>query len=705
MADFREEDILGKAYDSRLMRRLLSYARPYWYLFVLSILLVLFVTGTDLVRPYLIKVVIDDYITAYDRHLVALPTSEAPEGGVEFAGQVFFVADTLDPLTAQRGTSYQIVEDKGKFWLMTGWHGDTRSLRAEPRDDGWVIVTPPDQEYAEYPAEILDSSDLKQLRTKDLAAIIKVGIIFLAIVVLGFILNYLQANLMAYTGQKIIFNIRQDLFTHLEGLSISFFDKNPVGRLVTRVTNDTETLNEMYSDVLVNIFRDIFTLLGVVLVMLHLNWRLALIVFVLLPVIVAISIVFRTKVRAAYREVRLKLARINSTLAENFSGMKVIQIFAQEEKKTRQFDEINASYRDSTMKELTIFAIFRPLMEFLGSVGTVLLVWFGGQQVLQGNLEFGVLYAFINYVGQLFRPINALTDKYNILQSAMASSERIFHLLDTQDVIPEPSEPLPLPKVRGKVEFKNVWFAYEPGEWVLKDVNFSVEPGETVAFVGATGAGKTSSISLLNRFYDIQKGEILIDGIDIRQVRTEDLRRNIATVLQDVFLFSGDIRSNIRLNNTDISDETVKRVAEYVNADKFISRLPGGYDEPVMERGSTLSMGQRQLLAFARALAFDPAILVLDEATANIDTETELLIQDALDKLTKDRTTFVIAHRLSTIQKADKIIVLHKGVIREQGTHQELLRQRGLYYTLYQLQYKEQLGSQPEVSADNSVAT
>lgn len=704
MAEFHEEEALGKAYDSRLMRRLLTYARPYWYLFAISILLVLFVTATEIVRPYLIKVAIDDHITAYARPLVAFPPDEAPGQGISFQGKVFIYQNQLDPEQTHRGEVYQIVEDGGRYFLMTGYHEDTPRLSAVKTPSGWKLVDQEDPAQPSFEAQLLGKAELRQFRRSDVQAVLRLGLIFLGIVALGFVLNYTQTNLLAYTGQKIIFNIRKELFTHLEGLSVSFFDKNPVGRLVTRVTNDTETLNEMYTDVLVNLFKDVFTITGVILVMLRLNWRLALIALSVIPLVLLSSIVFRAKVRVAYRQVRVKLARINATLAENFSGMKVIQIFAQEKKKSRQFDRINREYLDASMNELSIYAVFRPWMEFLSNVALSLLVWFGGNQVLEGSIQFGVLYAFINYVGQLFNPINQLTDKYNILQAAMASSERIFQLLDTPPAIKDPDNPVPVERVRGKVQFKNVWFAYVEGEWVLKDVSFTVEPGETVAFVGATGAGKTSIISLLNRFYDIQKGQILIDDVDIRQMRKSDLRRQIAVVLQDVFLFTGDIKTNIRLNNTDISDETVAEVARYVNADKFIARLPKGYDEPVAERGSTLSMGQRQLLAFARALAFDPAILVLDEATANIDTETELLIQDALEKLTKNRTTFVIAHRLSTIQKADKIIVLHKGVIREMGNHQELLKKRGLYYKLYQLQYKEQLAGHKSEAAENASA-
>jgi len=707
VADFREEEILGKAYDSRLMRRLLRYAKPYWYLFLISIVLVFFVTAMDIVQPYLIKIAIDNHIIAYNRPLVGFAPEAAPGEGIMFQDLVFIPRDKLTDEEASSGKLYQIVLAGDRYYMIAGTAPSGAAFVATPPSDAsnaWILINAEDPSTPTYEGYPLGKAELSRFRADDISAIGRLGLLYLGVVAFGFLLNYIQTNLLAYTGQKIIYNIRSELFSHIESLSVSFFDRNPVGRLVTRVTNDVETLNEMYTDVLVNLFRDIFTIMGVIIVMLRLNWRLTLIILAVLPVVFATSVVFRAKVRNAYRETRVRLARINATLAENFSGMKIIQIFAQEAKKSRQFDQINREHLNATMNELKIYAVFRPFMEFLSHVALALLIWFGGRSVLGGTLQFGVLYAFIDYIARLFHPINALTDKYNILQAAMASSERIFQLLDEKPLIKNPDYPKALPSMRGRVEFKNVWFAYIGEEWVLKDVSFTVEPGETVAFVGATGAGKTSIISVLNRLYDIQKGQILIDGIDIRDMRKEDLRRQIAVVLQDVFIFTGDIKSNIRLNEESISDEKIMEVARYVNADKFIQNLPGKLDEPVTERGSTLSMGQRQLLAFARALAFDPKILVLDEATANIDTETEMLIQDALGKLTKNRTTFVIAHRLSTIQQADKIIVLHKGQIREMGNHQELLKKRGIYYKLYQLQYKDQLLGKQEATGTNATA-
>lgn len=588
MNNFHEEEALGKAFDARLMKRLLKHAKPFAGLIAISFLLLFLITLTDLARPYLMKVAIDDYIAVGDK-----------------------------------------------------------------------------------------------------AGLGKIALLFLAVITGGFVCNYIQVYLLNYTGQKIIYNMRQELFSHLLRLSLSFYDKNPVGRLVTRVSNDMENLNEMYTAVLVNLFKDIFTLIGIVIIMLRMNAKVALISFTAIPLIFLSAAIFRVESRKAYRLVRVKLAKINATLSENISGMKIIQIFNKEKFKYDEFTGINDEHRQASMRELFVFAIFRPSMDLIYSLSLALLIWYGGGKVLQEALPFGVLFAFVNYIDQFFKPINDLTEKFNILQSAMASSERIFLLLDQEETIKNPKNPLPLNKVTGKIEFKNVWFAYEGENWVLKDVSFTINPGETVAFVGATGAGKTSIISLITRLYDIQKGEILIDGKNIKEIDKYELRSQIGVVLQDVFLFTGDIKGNIRLNNEEITDEQIEEVAGFVNADSFIDKLPNRYEEKVMERGATLSSGQRQLLAFARALAFNPSLLVLDEATSNIDTETEILIQDAIKKLIKDRTNIIIAHRLSTIQHADKIVVMHKGRLREMGRHQELLDKKGMYYDLYLLQYKD----------------
>ncbi|SET09618.1 ABC transporter ATP-binding protein [Anaerobranca gottschalkii] len=659
-----EEEVIGKAYDSRLMKRLLKYAKPYWKTFAISILLLMIITVIDLARPYLVKIAIDDYIFTNPYVVVEKGFEEADRyPGIQFKGK-YFIKEKYLPESYRDYPRYII----------------------ESSEEGYYLV-PVNFSGESIP---LSRSEYLAFRQLDIDGLTKLGFIFVLIVFLGFGLNYIQVYLLHKTGQKIIYNLREEIFTHLQKMSLSFFDKNPVGRLVTRVTNDTETLNEMFTGVLVNLFKDIFILLGIMIIMLRLNLRLALTVFSILPFVLLASLFFRIKAREAYREVRTRLARINANIAENISGMKIVQIFNQQQKKFNQFDEINKGYLDASLKEIKVFAVYRPFIDLLYYLALTILIWFGGGSVLRGTLEFGVLYAFVSYVQMFFQPINDLTEKYNILQASMASSERIFQLLDKEEDIKNPPNPVPLTKVEGKIEFKNVWFAYNEGEWVLRDVSFTINPGETVAFVGATGAGKTSIISLISRFYDIQKGEILIDGVNIKDVDQQELRKHIGVVLQDVFLFSGNVKENIRLNNENITDEDIKRIARTINAHHFIEKLPNKYEEEVQERGSTFSAGQRQLLAFARALAFDPAILVLDEATANIDTETEELIQKALTKLIEGRTTIVVAHRLSTIQNADKIIVMHKGKVREMGTHQELLEKGGLYYDLYQLQYKEQ---------------
>lgn len=656
-----------KTYDSKLMKRLLKYAKPYWHYFVITIILMMLITGLELLRPYLLKITIDDYINGYKKPMYEVDISE-PIEGIIFNGKKYVRLNKLDSKQIEKLTNYPkkvLLKKNNKYYL----------LDYEEKDISQGIS--------------ISKKDYEKFIKQDIDGITKIGLIFLLAIIIVFILNYLQTYVLNYTGQKIIFNIRQDLYSHIQSLSLSYFDKNPVGRLVTRVTNDAETLNEMYTGVLINLFKDVFILVGIIIVMLKMNYKLALISFSLIPLILIASIVFRKKIREVYRLGRVQLAKINSTLNENITGMKTIQIFKKEEKISKQFDEINTAYLNTAKKEVNLHAIFRPSIEIINSLGLATLVYYGSGQVISGYIEFGVLYAFIDYLQKFFQPILDLTEKYNILQAAMASSEKIFAILDEDDMIENTNNPVPIKELKGKIEFKNVWFAYEDENWVLKDVSFTINPGEIVAFVGATGAGKSSIINLITRFYDIQKGEILIDGVNIKKYDKFELRKHIGVVLQDVFLFTGTIKDNIRLNNYNISDEEIKQIAKYVNAHHFIEKLPRQYDEPVMERGATLSAGEKQLLAFARTLAFDPSILILDEATSNIDTETELLIQDALQKLIKGRTTIAVAHRLSTIQNSDKIIVLKNGVIQEMGTHQELLENEGIYYDLYKLQYKE----------------
>ena len=659
MDKLHEDEILGKAYDWTLMKRLLKYAKPYWKLLSLSILLLVIITALELLNPYLIKVAIDDHINGYQKPVYEVPLSY-PGEGIEIGNSKYIqkTEETLDfkeMVLLKEGENYYLVEN-GEEDILNG-----------------MLLT--QEQYLQY-------------RTKDIDGLDRIALIFAAVIILTFIFSYGQIYILNYTSQKIIFNIREELFNHLQGLSVGYFDKNPIGRLVTRVTNDTETLNEMYTNVLVNLFKDFFMIAGIMVVMMRLNLRLAFISFALIPVILLISVLFRKHIRVVYRLGRTQLARINSSLNENISGMRTIQIFKKENKIFKQFDEINREYLNIIKREVKLFAMFRPSIEIIRSLGIASLIYFGGGNVVSGAIEFGVLYIFINYLQKFFDPILDLTEKYNIMQSAMASSERIFKILDDDTRIVNPENPTDLKEVSGRIEFKNVWFAYVENEWVLKNISFIIYPGESVAFVGATGAGKTSIINLITRFYDIQKGQILLDGVDIRLIQKEKLRRLVGVVLQDVFIFTGTIKDNIKLNN-EISDEKIVEISKYVNAHHFISRLPNGYDEPVMERGSTLSSGERQLLAFARTLVYDPKILILDEATSNIDTETELLIQDALSKVTKNRTSIAIAHRLSTIQHSDKIIVLKSGEIKEMGTHQQLLNQQGLYYNLFMLQYKD----------------
>ena len=591
MNHYHEEEILGKAYDSRLARRLLRYLRPYRPVVAISILLLIIVSGLRLVGPYLTLVAIDQYI-------------------------------------------------------MTG----------------------------------------------DSAGLTPIALLFLLVLLLQFGVGFVQTYLMNWTGQKIMYDLRMEIFTHVQKLHMGFFDRNPVGRLITRITNDVEVLNELFTAGVVSIFGDIFTLAGIVLVMLWLNWKLALVCFSVVPLLFVVTMIFKIKVRGSYRWVRRSVAKINAFLQENITGMSVVQIFVQEKRKLHQFDERNSEYLKANLLSISYYAVFYPVVNMLGVVAIALILWYGGNQVLGETLTLGALVAFIQYSDRFYKPISDLSEKVNILQSAMASSERIFTLLDTQPKIVPPSQPLRPAKIEGRIEFKNVSFAYNEDTPVLKNIDLRVTPGEKVAIVGATGAGKSTLINLLCRFYDVQEGEIRMDGVRIQDLDLGLLRQSIAIVLQDVFLFRGSIKENISLWGRPIGQQEVERAARQVHAHEFIQALAGGYTTPVAERGAGLSVGQKQLLAFARALAHDPQLLVLDEATSSVDTETELLIQDALDQLMKDRTCLIIAHRLSTIQNCDRIIVLHKGEIREEGSHFDLLKNRGIYYKLYQLQYKNQVG-------------
>ncbi len=625
---FHEEEVLGKAYDATLMRRLLRYLRPYKAQVGLALAAIISGSVLQLAQPYLMKLAIDRYIA-----------------------------------------------------------------------------------------------------NRDLSGVDRIAIAYFFILIASFVLEYVQTWLLQLTGQRIMYDMRLQIYQHLQRIDLQFYDRNPVGRLMTRVTTDVDVLNDMFTAGVVSIFGDVFTLAGIMIVLVTMDWRLALVAFAVLPLIVLVTQWFRRNVRESYRTVRAWVARINAFLQEHITGMSTVQLFRRERRTFERFDDINRRHRDANIDAILYYAVFYPAIEIIGALAAALIIWFGGRWVLQGTLTLGSLVAFLLYSSRFFRPISDMSEKFNVLQAAMASSERIFKLLDTEVRITSRSavrsprlanEKMGVEatsresrtanresRVTGHIIFDRVWFAYDAGPgsrttdlgprttdleptFVLRDISFEVKPGERVGVVGATGAGKSTLINLLLRFYDVTHGRILIDGVDVRDMDLGELRRLFGLVLQDVHLFSGTIAANIRLGETSITDQDVRRAAEAVHANRFIERLANGYDSPVAERGATLSVGQKQLLSFARALAFDPRVLVLDEATSSIDTETELLIRDALGVLMADRTTIAIAHRLSTIQDMDKILVLHKGHLREVGSHQQLLAQRGIYYKLYQLQYRDQ---------------
>jgi ATP-binding cassette subfamily B protein len=604
MSNQHEEEALGKAYDTHLMRRLMAYMRPYKWRVILALALTLAVTPLELAPPKLFQVAVDRYL---------VPASHQ---ALSIAG-------------ARRGL---------------------------------VIIS----------------------------------IIYLLVLLFDFLAQYIQIRIMQRVGQQTMYDMRQEIFRHIQRLSMSYFDKNPVGRLVTRVTTDVDALNDLFAAGVVTMINDFFLLAVMVGVLLWMNWRLALAALAVLPLILVVTFIFRKFVREANRRIRTAIARINAFLQEYISGMSIVQVFNRERRARVEFIKRNRDHMLAYKDAILAFALFYPTVEFLGVAAIALILWVGGLSIFANTLTLGILVAFMQYAQRFFRPIQDLSEKFNILQSAMAASERIFKLLDEPVTISSDPNAIPLRQPRGEIEFRNVWFSYrnttEPAEedWVLRDVSFHVAPGQTMAIVGHTGAGKTTLISLLLRFYDIQRGQILLDGVDIRSIQLQDLRRQFGIVLQDPFLFSGTIESNIRLGTPNIDLATVEHAVAEVGLGDFIRALPGGVETTVNERGSTLSVGQRQLINFARALAHNPRFLILDEATSSVDTKTEILIREALDRLLSGRTALVIAHRLSTIQHADCILVFHKGRLREQGAHQELLAQRGIYYRLYQLQYKEQ---------------
>ncbi|AEI42197.1 ABC transporter ATP-binding protein [Paenibacillus mucilaginosus] len=695
----------SKMKDSQLLLKLLSYAKPYWRMILLCISLAFLIVVADLVRPYILKVAIDGHINGLGHPMLSAPAGQQAAAELEKYGRVTewngreYVRLAPEEAAADRATAAaagaqpaQIVSAGGRPWLIDGW------LPAETGEDEPAVTVRGEGSLAvlsaggrEFPARQLDEAAVGAFRAQDYRGFLELGAVFLAAVLGSALLGYLQSNLLQYTGQTIIFNIRQQLFHHLSRMSMSYFDRNPVGRLVVRVTQDTESLNQLYSQVVVNLVKDIIVLIGIIIVMLQLSVKLALLSFAVLPFLAALTFWYRSVIRQAQRHSRVILSRLNSFLAENLSGIRITQLFIREERQWEQFDRLNTDYYRAGMRGTVINSIFQPAIGFLGNLAIALLLWYGGASVIEGGITFGIVYAFTHYVRQFFQPLLSLAEKYNQIQTAMVGAERIFETLGEKPAIVDAAQPCKLPaEIRGEIRFENVWFAYSGEDWVLKDVSFTIHPGQTIAFVGATGAGKSSIIQLVGRFYDIQKGSIKLDGVDIRQIPLDDLRRYISIVQQDVFLFTGDIASNIRLNNTEITDEEIRQASRMVHMDDFVRSLPDGYGTLLGERGINLSLGQRQLLSFARAIAFRPQILILDEATSNIDTETELIVQDALHNISEGRTTMIVAHRLSTIQHADQIIVMHKGRVRETGNHYQLLAQRGYYYRLYELQYKEQ---------------
>lgn len=640
----------------------------------LATVLVLFIIAVELYRPIIIGNAIDQYINGYYHPYVEADVSASD--AINWNGLVLSRNQAVSK--ADSASFYQIFLWKDHYYMAENL---TRTECTALQNADTSVL----KNYVKEGAQKLTSNDLKVLRQNDFKGILKAGILFLLLLFSGFFLNLADTWLLQKMGQQIVYKLREETFTHIHSLSLSFFNTTPVGKLVTRVSNDTETVNELFSTILVKLFKNVVKIIGYAVVMLSINVKMAGISFLLLPLVAILTFVFRHLSRKAYQITRNKITELNTFLSEHISGMKLIQIFAREKEKYSEFEGKSMELYRANFREIMTFAIFRPSIYLVSVIAMILVIRTGSLSVLNGSLSLGTLFVFITYISSFFEPIQELSEQLGTLQSSIASAEKIFSVLDVKPEIVSPTDPAPV-NILGEIEFRHVWFAYEEENYILKDVSFVIHPGEKAAFVGATGAGKSTILNLIGRYFDIQKGQILIDGIDIHEIDLDVLRGAIGQVQQDVFIFTGDIKSNISLNNEAISPDDVRRAAEIVNADPFIQKLPHGYDEPVTERGSTLSAGQRQLLSFARTLAYDPKILVLDEATANIDTETETLITQALARLMDGRTTIMVAHRLSTIQHADKIIVMHHGEIKESGTHQELLAKDGLYKKLYELQ-------------------
>lgn len=659
------------------MKRLLSYLKPHKFVMTAATVLVLFIIVVELYRPIIIGDAIDNFINGYYRPYVL--ANEDDREVITWNGlDLTRKTDEELSLLPESTECYQIFLYHDSYYMAESIT-PSECTRLRDADNEYL------ENYVQNGAPYLGREELKELRTYDFVGILRAALLYLLMLLIGFILNYMDTWMLQKMGQKIVYQMREEVFTHIHSLSLTFFNSTPVGKLVTRVSNDTEAINELFSSILVKLFKNTVKIVGYAVVMISIDVRMAGLSFLLLPVVTFLTFLFQILSRKAYQITRTKITDLNTFLSEHISGMRLIQIFAREEAKYKQFKGKSQELFEANWREVMIFAIFRPAIYLTSVLAMVIVIGGGSYWVLQGTLSLGTLFIFISYISSFFEPIQDLAEQFGTLQSSLASAEKIFSVLDVKPEITSPASPVPV-QIKGRIEFRHVWFAYEKDDYVLKDVSFVIEPGQKIAFVGATGAGKSSILNLIGRYFDIQKGEILIDGVNIRDIDTDVLRRAIGQVQQDVFIFTGDIKNNISLNNGEISLEQIQTAAQTVGADSFIQKLPGGYDEPVTERGSTLSAGQRQLLSFARTLAYDPTILVMDEATANIDTETESLITKALERLMEGRTTIMVAHRLSTIQHADKIIVMHHGEIREQGSHQELLHKNGLYRKLYDLQ-------------------
>lgn len=704
-----EDELKNKFYDRRLFRNMLHYLKPYLNRVILSFIFLMVISGAEVIIPLIQRSAIDDYIVS-DKSIAVFTNQTDYQAFIQryqktklkeyhYGDNHFLIINAKDRNKINRSdldalkvkgilkeeTVYLITaKDKNmnilKQYLPENLNPNLTKLSGWFKIDSNTIAIPKDE------LKKIPNNKRLEVRSDASEKLLELAIIFLIIIIIRFIASYFQTIFTAYFSQNAMADLRHDVFAHLQKMPTKFFDTNPVGRLVTRVTNDIGAIDEMLASGVITLIQDVVLIITIVILMLALNWRLAIVSFSILPLVIWVIVIFRKKTRVVYREVRKHLAVLNATLAEHIEGQKIIRLFNQYFHKRQNFASINQKYYLASVKQIRLFAFFRPIIHVSSQIAVALIIWYGGGKILQNVITIGLLMAFTQYIQKLFEPINDFSEKFNFLQSAMASAERIFNLLalTPDDYREEKHKNI---KLNGEIEFENVWLAYNEEEWILKNISFKVAPGEKIALVGHTGSGKTSIVNLILGMYPYQRGRILIDGEDIHHYSLADLRKNVGIVQQDVFLFSGNIKDNIALNNTELSDEEIIRVSKYVNADKFISQLPQGYYEPVMERGATLSTGQRQLIAFARVLAYDPKIFILDEATSNIDTETELLIQDALNKVIKGRTSIIIAHRLSTIQNVDRILVLHKGEIVEEGSHFDLLDKKGMYYDLYRLQY------------------